>query len=488
MTAVRPEPSRTPSGTTDPVATVAAGLGRSSLLMLGRRIVVSLLTAATSVVIARSLLPAAFGEYSAAFATYFLLLGLADFGIAQELARRLGRCDDDSKGGSVTTAVRLQFAFSGAAAVVGVVLAAVIGFDDAGAAVLVVLAPALVVNGCAVLRQVYYAEHDVRLLATVDVTVAAVQAALIVALALTFPLPVAFAGAVSGCAVAGNVVVWVAYRRRHRRRAVAPWRPFLRAAVPLGAASSLATAYVTIDLVLLPHLVAEASVGHYAVAVKFVNILVQVPTLIAALSLASMSSVAARGRDETSDLIARVWHWHLVSVVPAALFLGVFSGGIVRLAFGDEFAPAARPLAVLMVAVVVMSVANVLVPLMIAHGRGRVMVIQGVVALLLNVAGNVVLAPRLGIMASAWLTVATEVVIVLSAALVLRATYSVVPAARASWRPLTAAAAIPLVALAVGDSAVGAAAALVAYAALLLVVRGLPREMVPARGRRWLCT
>jgi len=66
------------------------------------------------------------------------------------------------------------------------------------------------------------------------------------------------------------------------------------------------------------------------------------------------------------------------------------------------------------------------------------MVMQNAFALVFNVVGNLLLVPQLGVIASAWLTVATEAIVCIGAILLLRGQYGFRDMAGVSKRPAVA--------------------------------------------------
>src|SRR4029077_19395205 len=95
-----------------------------------------------------------------------------------------------------------------------------------------------------------------------------------------------------------------------------------------------------------------------------------------------------------------------------------------------------------------------------------------------NVTGNIVLVPRYGVAASAWLTLGTEVFVCAGAALAIRRTVNFLPAARVSTSPLLAVTAMIAVGVALGRWPVAAVAgACLAYASVLSLTGGWPPEM-----------
>src|SRR2546423_11504672 len=106
------------------------------------------------------------------------------------------------------------------------------------------------------------------------------------------------------------------------------------------------------------------------------------------------------------------------------------------------------------------------------------MLVRKAVALVGNVAGNILRVPRYGVAAAAWLTLGTEVFVCMGAALAIRRTVDFLPAVKVSTSPLLAVTAMMAVGVALGRWPVAAVAgACLAYASLLSLTGGWPPQM-----------
>ena len=257
----------------------------------------------------------------------------------------------------------------------------------------------------------------------------------------------------------------------------------LRRVLPLGTASLLSSVYLTIDLALLGWLVSADELGTYAAATKVLALLVTVPGLVMAAALPGISSMSA-DREAMNALVARVWHWLLATGLPLCVGAAVFAGPLVTAAFGSGFENAVPLVQILCAAAAIALLANVLGTLLVAQGIVRPMVYQNIAVATFNVAGNIVLAPRYGVIASAWLTVATEAMVTLSALFLLRGRLQLGALLAVSPRPALSVAGFAAVGLLLAS---WPAAALLASAGvffvLIYLLRGWPAELQLPRWR-----
>ncbi len=190
-------------------------------------------------------------------------------------------------------------------------------------------------------------------------------------------------------------------------------RALLGQGISLGVASLLAMAYYRIDAILLPALAGMTAAGLYGAAYRFVD---QARLVASYIGTAGHATVARAASDETAfrASVAHMVRFAAVAGVAIAVALFVLADPLVQILFGAHFADAPQLLRVLALAVLPMFLNNVIPYAMIAQRRQAVYVWINLGALALNLGGNVLLIPRFGPLASAWLTVLTEIVVLCS--------------------------------------------------------------------------
>lgn len=463
----------------------AAGrLAGSAGLMLARKIAGSALGAVSSVVVVRSLAPDEFGRYAAGLAAYHLLVALTDFGFGEVLGRALGRGRvDPARFGRLVLVVHSAWAC--AVAVAGVVVAVLFAVGSIRGGTLLVLTPAIALAGTSALRQFFYARHQVGTLAALDLGNAVLSTVVIIGLAVLGAPPVLLAAAASAAAVITSLLLlrlswrWLTPDRPApepaRRSAVTG---LLREAFPIGFASFLATAYVSIDVVLLSSVLDAEAVGRYAAAVKVLSILTILPGVVMSIALPQLSADFG-APERLATLLTRVWHWFMSLVMPGLAIVAANATAVMSLLFGADYAAAGSYLRILTAAGAVAMLSQLLGVVLVAAARTRWLVAQNILALAVNVGGNLLLAPRYGVVAAAWLTVVTEVIVCAGSWWLLRDRIPHLALGRVSLLPVAAVAvAVPagwLFAtwpwLALSVSGVG-------YVLVLSALRGWPVELV----------
>lgn len=203
-------------------------------------------------------------------------------------------------------------------------------------------------------------------------------------------------------------VTWVRYPQgRPARAALHPLNVKILAqqAAPIGVAALLAQVYYNFDTILLGVIKDEETVGQYGAAYLVVTLLLTGAFLLAATYQPILARTFATDR---TGMVG-----HLRRLTAAALLLGVLvpaavaatAGPIVRILFGEEFAPAARPLVVLTASLPFAYLGMAYGTALVAAGMQRRMMVATAAGAAVNVAVNLLLIPPMGMMGAAIATV-----------------------------------------------------------------------------------
>jgi O-antigen/teichoic acid export membrane protein len=190
-------------------------------------------------------------------------------------------------------------------------------------------------------------------------------------------------------------------------------RNLIAASLPLGVAFMLVISYWRIDQVLVFELGDSHDASLYGAAFKLLDLALLVPILL----LNTLSPVLAAAFPSDLGKVRSVVAWTvdvLLTIAAGALAVSLVSGdAIVRLLYGPSFVAVGDALPVLMLAFVFASLGYLAGRLVVTIGLGRRLLVSAALGLAVNVALNVALIPPFGFMAAAWVTVITEVFILL---------------------------------------------------------------------------
>jgi O-antigen/teichoic acid export membrane protein len=207
----------------------------------------------------------------------------------------------------------------------------------------------------------------------------------------------------------------------------APAGFFLRTCVPLFAIELFTALYFRVDQVLLLRLRGPEETGVYAVAFRVVEALL---LLVAGVMTVLFPRLAAsvRGAPDTFRRdFQRAWRVLWLGGTLIALNGWLWAVSLMPRIFGSAYAAAETVLAVLLGAVPLAYVNALLTQSLVAAGRERVYALGAVLCTLANVGLNVLLIPRWGAAAAAWVTIATEGVLLVVCVIALRPLGHLVP-------------------------------------------------------------
>jgi O-antigen/teichoic acid export membrane protein len=188
----------------------------------------------------------------------------------------------------------------------------------------------------------------------------------------------------------------------------------LREAIPLWVSGLLATLYFRSDIVIVRYFAGDAEVGAYAAAYRIFEGTMLVPAAIMAVVFPRLAREGDRG-SEPSKLERKLVLLMLVLGLATLGVLLALDEPLVRLLLGKSFERSAASLRVLGYTVPVMFVSYAVSYFVIARGRERGFISVLGLMLVLNVALNLVLVPRLGGVGAAWSTLITEAALVVGA-------------------------------------------------------------------------
>ena len=477
-----------------PVPTERADPARLSLTHRVAASAVTLLTqfgattvvsAVATIAITRLLGPSGYGVYGTALATAAVLGSTADLGFTTMLSRDMAHDQSATYRPMLRSAYQVAGAWSMVLALVMVALAFAASISSPRGLALLVLAPSMAFNGLNPASALFLVTYQTKRLMRINVLTILGQAVAATTVAAAHLGPVAVTATVSASSIINGIVIAVVAQRmlppgqgRFGRREL------LRRSAPLGALAILTRTYGMIDLVLLGWFVAGPRLGDYAAAAKLLAVMGGVAGTVMAGSLPGLATIARGGGDGT-QLSARIWHWLMVSAIPAFVGLALLAPPIIELTIGPRYRGAVPLLRILAIFGVLSVLTNLAGNVLVAVQRMRPLYVQSVLAIVLNVGANLILIPRYGVYASAWITVATEALVCSISVVAVRRHISIPAVLRVSRGPAAALAVATALTLPFLGAPVAAAAVyLTSLLVMLFLLHSWPEEFHPLRARR----
>jgi O-antigen/teichoic acid export membrane protein len=208
----------------------------------------------------------------------------------------------------------------------------------------------------------------------------------------------------------------------------ATWKGMLRVSVPIGVSSVFSYLYFKTDMVILsivsiPGRDNRVEVGIYGIAYKLLEVLILVPGVFAGTVFPVLSDFLSQGDQRVSRLIDRTTRIVVVLGGGVAAGLSIYASEIISFIAGPEYANAVVPLRILSVAVFLIFIGSVYTYMALAlNQQVRLVWLYGSVALL-NIAANLVLIPRYSYVGAAWVTVFTDLSVLVGCVLICRGSY-----------------------------------------------------------------
>jgi O-antigen/teichoic acid export membrane protein len=452
------------------VDVVAQVIGR--IFNLGLGVVVTL-------IIVRALGDRGFGQWATIFAVVQIATTVCDMGLVSVTVKHAARepaTEGAWLGALVTLRAALTVPVTLASVAVVLALSTTSQMRVAGALLCLTLFTG-VASGYTAMYQLRVRNDLAIAVMTVNSVVWTASAA---AIALAGAGMVAFAVAFIGAAVASTAFNVVLARRLGSVQLAGSrrmWGELGRAAVAVGGAGLLITAYVRIDQLIVYEYAGARQAGLYGAAYRILDQAQFVPAAVMTTLFPMLSAAYPRDLDRVRRLTQAALSYLAMASLPALSFALVAGRPTMELLFGRDFAAAGPALAVLIGAFVCISLGYIVGYLRIALGLQNTYLVYAALGLVVNVGLNLLLVPRYGFIAAAWVTLITEVLVLALSSRVVLNRLELWPELGPFGRIAAAAAALALGLAALRAAGLGvvalALAAVVLYVGLLFAVRAL---------------
>jgi O-antigen/teichoic acid export membrane protein len=393
-------------------------------IQIGGQVLNIALGVVTTVVIVRALEATRYGQWATVLAVIDLIAMVGNLGL-ETVAIRLAAQEPEREGAWVGAATSLRLAIALPMLVAFLAVLAVLAADHTMLLAGVVLSLGFLTAALSTLRIVF--RLHVRNHVTVAFTTlnSVLWAGSVIAIAALGGGMVAFAlafVAVTFVVQIGLAVIALRTIHVRWRGARELWPRLLGIGISVGIAATLTFAYGRIDQILVyelaPH---SAEVGVYAAMYKILDNAGFVPMAVMVTLFPIMAGLFPADPERLRRM-TQIAIDYLTFVALGGLALTIAAAEpIVELLYGSDFISGSTVLTILIAAFIPICVGNVAGNMVVAMDLQRRYIWLAALGLVLNLALNLALIPSYGIEAAAWVTLATEVVVVsLSTAMVLR--------------------------------------------------------------------
>jgi O-antigen/teichoic acid export membrane protein len=266
------------------------------------------------------------------------------------------------------------------------------------------------------------------------------------------------------------------------------WPALVRQGLPVGIGGLLTLGYGYIDQVIVFEIAGVRDAGLYGAVYRIYERIQFLPAAI----MTTLFPLFVAARDNDPERVRRLFRtsvdFLMLTSLPALAITLAGAEPITRLLFGADFVDAAPALPLLMATFVVVSLGYLTGYLIVAYDLQRRFLAIAIGALVFNVTANLVLVPSYGFMAAAWLTLATEIMVMSLSMWIVCGRMGIVPGGDHLGRIVVASAATWLLAWGLNQAGaptlVWVAAGGAFYAALAVVLGAVSLEELRNLTRR----
>jgi len=374
--------------------------------LLGGRALSLLLSAVTSILLARYLGSLNLGRYASLYAYVGLFAWLATFGLDQIMIREAARRRREA-GSILMTGAALGLVFGGLTTLLALWAAPLAGYTGQFRWLLALAALDTLVLAPLKLPGLVF-QVDLRQWYGVGIGIIrqVVWLAIILfcaSLKASLPL-VVFGRAICGV-VETALILSVSFRffEGSWRFLSGDVRTLMAHSAPLAFTALAVSVYLRVDQVLLHRLVNDQELGYYVSAVNLTEVFSALPVAVMASLFPILSQLHnERGRFQRyADLGFR---YLAIAAFGVCLLVTIAARDAVQILYGQSFRRAAPMLAVLIWSLGAVFFGVVMSNVLIARNLQRLMVVPAVIGALVNLALNLLAIPRWGGLGAAWAT------------------------------------------------------------------------------------
>ncbi len=189
------------------------------------------------------------------------------------------------------------------------------------------------------------------------------------------------------------------------------WGGLMRVGIPVGVAGIFVTSYVRLDQILVLEFAGARQAGLYGAAYRVLDQVQFIPIAVMTTLFPLIASSYPSSMERVRSLMQLAAEYLTIATLPILAFTIVAARPIAEILFGKQFLAAAPALPILMAAFVFISFGYVTGSVVVILELQRRFLRYAALALAFNGVLNVLLIPRYGFVAAAWVTLLTEVLV-----------------------------------------------------------------------------
>lgn len=191
------------------------------------------------------------------------------------------------------------------------------------------------------------------------------------------------------------------------------WKKFLKESLPIGIGALIVFIYFKMDTILLSIMKSGADVGIYNAAYKVIENIIFFPAMIIGLIMPIMAGTIFANREKFEDVSNKTFKIFVILAVPLILGALFLADEIIMLIGGGQFGESADVLRILIFALAAVFFGVFFNNILIAGNLQKKLMFVWASAAAMNVGLNLWLIPRFSYLASAYISVLSEITVAL---------------------------------------------------------------------------
>ncbi len=388
-------------------------IGRNIFSLGFSRIVSGVILFAVQAKLAAHLGPDGFGKYALVMAFYTIFLLFIDFGISRYFIKKVS---EDKSGTDIYLGnfFIVQFFSSVAIFLLFLFLPKIFGYEaDVTRAMLVTAVGLFLASMSIPFVSLVQADQKIHILAKVYFLDAIVKSAWFL-LAIFWNKDIVFLFWTLVIVGASDLVIFALATRSIARPKLSVQPRILKQMVLYGISFAMLVGFETLiakaDVIIQKHFLDYSGVGLYSAAYRFLDFLTFLPAVVAISLFPHFSGQADIDSEDNRVMSEKIHRFLLAVAIPLGLGSTILADNIIMTFFGRGYEGAVLPFQILIWSTAVTLFYAVPNVVMQVKALGTAIYIL-CFSTLFNIAGNIILVPRYGIIASAWLTVLSYILV-----------------------------------------------------------------------------
>jgi O-antigen/teichoic acid export membrane protein len=185
-------------------------------------------------------------------------------------------------------------------------------------------------------------------------------------------------------------------------------RPIFTSAWPFAISGILGALMINMDVLLIGIFKSAEDVGYYSAANRVIQVIYILPTIIALSVLPIFSRLARQEVNQMQPILEKVLGFLLACALPITIGGIILGRPLVELLFGAGYLQAVSSFQVLCITLLINFCAIILANVIFSYDKQKSLIAYAAIGGFVNVALDLVLIPRFGIVGSAWATLIAQ--------------------------------------------------------------------------------